>query len=209
MRVLVVGTMPGIIAETADALDAAGHAVVRCHDGADAFPCAALTPGRTCPIEDGPVDVVVAARDRAWPKPSPFEDGASCALRRHIPMVVTGPATMLHPYAPYGAREVPAGGDLVATCEEAVAAPLAGHGQVALECARTVLEVAGIETSDLRVTVHRRPADLRGGLVVDLHLPVALSDEAHGLRSNLVAKVVGALRAHDPHAPSIDVSTVA
>jgi len=208
MRVLVVGTMPGIIAETADTLGAAGHAVVRCHDGSNAFPCAALEPGHTCPIEDGPVDVVVAARDHAWPKPSPFEDGAVCALRRHVPMVVTGPTTVLHPYGPFGAREVPRGGDLVTTCEEVVAAPLAGHGQVALDCARTVLELAGVDTADLRVTVRHRLAEHGGGLVVELRLPEPLPATPRGLRSNLVAKVIGALRVYDPYAATIDASTV-
>lgn len=208
MRVLVVGTMPGVIAATADALDAAGQEVVQCHDGATAFPCAALAPGRTCPIEDGPVDVVVAARDHPWPKPSPFEDGAVCALRRHVPMVITGPATMLHPYAPYGAREVPEDGDLIATCEEAVAAPLAGHGQVALDCARTVLQLAGVDAVELGATVHHQLAAQGGGLVVELRLPRDLPEPPHGLRTNLVAKVVGALREYDPHATSIDASTV-
>ena len=133
MRVLVVGTMPRVVDETARTLGAAGHSVVRCHEGAHAFPCVGLEPGRACPIDEGPVDVVVAARDRAWPRPSPFEDGAVCALRRHVPMVVTGPTTDLHPYEPYGAREVPPDGDLVTTCEEAAAAPLEGHGRVACD----------------------------------------------------------------------------
>ena len=209
MRVLVVGTLPGVIAETADALNEAGHAVVRCHDGADAFPCAALEPGRTCPIEDGPIDVVVAARDRAWPRPSPFEDGAVCALRRHVPMVVTGPTTNLHPYGPYGAREAPRAGDVVTTCEEAVAAPLDGHGEVAFDSARRVLELAGVDVSDLHATVHHRLAEHGGGLVVELQLPELPPDLPSGLRANLVAKVVGALRAYDPHASTIDASIVA
>lgn len=208
MRVLVVGTMPGVIAETADALDAAGHAVVRCHDGANAFPCAALEPGRTCPIEDGPIDVVVAARDRAWPRPSPFEDGAVCALRRHVPMVVTGPNTNLHPYGPYGAREVPRDGDVIATCEEAAAAALEGHGEVAFDSARTVLELVGVDVSALRATVHHRLAEHGGGLVVEMELPELPLDLPSGLRANLVAKVVGALRAYDPHAATIDASIV-
>ncbi|HEU5302760.1 MAG TPA: hypothetical protein VFW06_11040 [Acidimicrobiia bacterium] len=208
MRVLVVGTMPGVMAETAEALGAAGHAVVRCHDGAHAFPCAGLESGGSCPIEDGPVDVVVAARDHPWPRPSPFEEGAVCALRRHIPMVVTGPTTALHPYGPFGAVEVPPDGDLVATCEEVVAAPLEEHSQIALDNARTALELAGVGTTDLRATVRHRLAEHGGGLVVELRLPAALPESPRGLRSNLVAKVVGALRLHDPYAATIDASIV-
>ena len=70
MRVLVVGTMPAAIGRAEDQLHAEGHDVVRCHEpGRPSFPCAGLIEGRVCPLEDDPVDVVVAARDRPWPRP--------------------------------------------------------------------------------------------------------------------------------------------
>ena len=86
-------------AERAIALLAgAGHEVVRCHEpGLPAFPCNALMPDGGCPIERGGVDVAVVVRSHPWPRPSTLEDGAVCAIRRGVPLVVAG-RTILDPY---------------------------------------------------------------------------------------------------------------
>jgi hypothetical protein len=197
MRVLVVGTMPNGIRQAEEVLHGAGHEVVRCHEPGDtSFPCAGLVEGRECPLEGGPVDVVVSARDRPWPRPSPFEDGAICALRRHVPLVVLG--TALHPFEQWVTRGVDDADELVTACSEAAAAPLAGHGDVASAAARVRLERAGVDPEATATTVRH----VRGRLAVEVTLPPG-TDE---LRGNIVASVITALRGFDRHAPGIDVS---
>jgi hypothetical protein len=197
MRVLVVGTLPGAIERAATRLRGAGHDVIRCHEhGAPAFPCAALVEGRVCPLEAGPVDVVVTARDRPWPRPSPFEAGATCALRRHVPLVVAG--AVLDPFERWAIREINGDDDLAQACEEAASAPLPRHGEVATASAREVLEQAGVNADGAAATVCHE----RGHLHVVLELP----ESARALDSNVAVRVLGSLRALDPHATGIDVS---
>jgi hypothetical protein len=197
MRVLVVGTLPGGIRRAEELLVEAGHEVVRCHEPGDmSFPCAGLIEERGCPLEQAPVDVVVTARDRSWPRPSPFEDGATCGLRRHAPLVVLG--TALHPFEQWATRGVDNDADLVEACEEAAAAPLPRHSEIATEAARGVLtRVAGEPTDSAAIVRHQR-----GRLIVELDL-AAHPEEVEG---NVVANVIAALRSFDPHAAGIDVS---
>lgn len=197
MRVLVVGTLPRGIRRAEDRLLEAGHDVVRCHEPGDtSFPCAGLVEGRACPLEEGPVDVVVDARDRPWPRPSPFEDGAICALRRHVPLVVLG--TALHPFEQWVTRGIDDIVDLAPACEEAAAAALPRHGEVATAAAREIVELAGIDPDGTAATVRHQ----RGALLVELVLP----PHAEGVQGNVVARLITALRGLDPHARGIDVS---
>ncbi len=123
MDVLVVESDPGAAAVAIAQLQAAGHRVERCHEpGARAFPCAALNPGR-CPLEDGEIDVVLTVRARSHPRPSQLEDGVTCALRQHVPVVVAG-RTNLNPYARYDVA-VAGVDDVVETCELAANGPQA------------------------------------------------------------------------------------
>jgi hypothetical protein len=197
MRVLVVGTLPEGMRRGEERLGEAGHEVVRCHEPGDpSFPCAGLVEGRVCPLESGPVDVVVTARDRPWPRPSPFEDGAICALRRHVPLVVLG--TAVHPFESWVTARVDDDRELVRACEDAAAASLTRHSTVAASAAQTVLERAGLDPEGAAASVRHE----RGRLRVELVLP----PHPDQLESNIVASVLSALRQFDPHAAGIEVS---
>jgi hypothetical protein len=197
MRVLVVGTVPSAIEAAVTQIVDAGHEVARCHEsGEGAFPCAALSEGRACPLEGTPVDVAVTVRDRAWPRPSPFEDGAICALRRRIPLVVAG-STALQPFERWSSRTLEDGSDLVAACEEAAAAPLPEHGEVARQAATQVITAPGLH-GDVEATVWRR----RGALQVEITVPAGGAD----LTTKVAARVTGALREFDGFATAINVT---
>lgn len=196
MRVLVVGTLPGSIERAANELSAAGHEVVRCHAEDDPpFPCFALQDGQRCPLEGDPVDVVLAARNRPWPRPTRLEDGALCAIRRHVPLVVTDP--VFNPFEKWTTR-VATPGAVPEACEQAADAPLDPHGEIAATAATAMLERAGADASRVSATVHRQ----RGRLRVQLELP----SEALEIGADVVPNVLAALRAYDRHATGIDIS---
>ncbi|SRR6266511_6411982 len=196
MRVLVVGTMPGAVERAAAELAGAGHDVLRCHEPGDPpFPCAALVEDRTCPLEAGPLDLVVTARDRPWPRPSLYEGGAVCALRQLVPLVAVD--ARINPFARWTVRDVGRDEDLAAACEEAATAPLPRHGEVATAAARGVLEDSGVDPSGAGAVVRR----VRGALEVAVSLP----DGATGFEGSVAARVITALRELDAHATGIDV----
>ncbi len=131
MRVMLVGTTPGAIDRTEEVLASGGHEVVHCRDEhAGTFPCTALTERGSCPFEVAPVDVVVTARDRAWPKPAPLEDGATCGIHRFVPLVVHG-TTALEPFDRWAVAETATDAELLDAVERAAGAPLPEHGAVA------------------------------------------------------------------------------
>jgi hypothetical protein len=197
MRMLVVGTLPSAIEPAVTQLVDAGHDVARCHDpGAGAFPCLALSEGRACPLEESPVDVALTVRDRAWPRPSTFEDGAICALRHRIPLVVAG-VTAAHPFASWSSRTLEDPSDLVVACEEAAVEPLPGHGDVTRQAARQVLAAARRD-ADVEATVRR----CEGALRVEITVPASCA----GLTSKVAARAIGALRQFDGLATAIDVA---
>jgi hypothetical protein len=196
MRMLVVGTLPSAIEPAVTRLEDASQTVARGHDsGARPFPCLALSEGRVRPLEEAPVDVAVTVRNRAWPRPSPFEDGAICALRRRIPLVVAG-ITALYPFDRWSARTLEDGSDLVAACEQAAAAPLPRHGEVTCQAARQVLAAAS-RAPDLAAGVWRR----QGGLQAEVTIPAGCAD----LTTKVAARITGALRQFDGFATAIDV----
>jgi len=118
--VLVVGTDDWAIEQSAEALQAAGHEPLRCHDdGASPFPCNALLPGRRCPLDVG-VDVVVTSRARPVTNPTLSEMGVTCALHAHVPLVVTGISDR-GPFNALAARIVSSQGHVAAAVEAVVA----------------------------------------------------------------------------------------
>lgn len=200
MRVLVVGTLPDGVQRAGRELRRAGHEVVGCHEGSEAaFPCAALVEGRACPLDGSPVDVAVTVRDQPWGHPSPYEEGAVCALRRHIPLVTVD--AVVDPFEPWTRRSVTGHEDLSAACEEAANAPLPAHSQVATAVTRDVIERATLDPSGASAVVHRR----RGVLKVTIDLP----DSAARLRGDIGSRVITALRELDPQSSGIDVGVSA
>ena len=196
MRILVVGTAPSAIEPAVAELTSAGHDVVRCHDsGAGPFPCLALSDDRACPLEAGPVDVTVTVRDRAWPRPSPYEEGALCALRRHVPLVVAGTA-VLQPFERWSSRTSENGKDLAAACEQAGAAPLPRHGEVSRDAARQFSPLPAVS-----LTRTQACGGAAAGSGADITVPAGCAD----LSPRVAARVTGALRQFDRFATAIDV----
>ncbi|MBM3674119.1 MAG: hypothetical protein FJW88_04045 [Actinobacteria bacterium] len=196
MEVLVLESDPGAASAAVAQLEAAGHRVLRCHDaGAAPFPCAGLTGG--CPLEDAPVDVALTVRAHPHSRPTPLEDGVTCALRHRIPVVVAG-RTMLDPFEQYGAESV--AGDVVEACEAAVASVRKEHSAIATRALRDTLGRASLP-GDAAVAEVRRSG---GRLTVELSVP---SETPQQVRDTAAVRITGALRAFDPTATGIDVGS--
>lgn len=116
MRVLVMGA-PGPVTEgTVARIEAAGHVVVRCTDPGEAcFPCKGLTG--ECPFDIGEtVDAALALRNHAWPRPTAFDRGVTCAVRLGIPVVLAG-VNVLNPYERWAAAVLERADDPVTALE--------------------------------------------------------------------------------------------
>lgn len=197
MRVLLVGTLPSAIDRTEAVLRSGGHEVVHCRDEhVGTFPCTALTERGSCPLEAAAVDVVVTARDRAWPRPSPLEDGAICGIHRFVPLVVHG-TTVLEPFEQWAVAETTTEDELLGAVEAAAGAPLPEHGAVAGETARDLLATQGLPGDGTTAEVRRSG----NRLVVTL----GLAPDAEPYAAGITVKILTALRSLDPYAAGIDV----
>jgi len=115
--VLVVGTDDWAIEQAVHTLEGAGHTALRCHDPSEpAFPCNALIPGRTCPLDAG-FDVAVTIRTRPGAAPMVSEFGAICALRTGHALVIAG-MSQPNPFQPWAAQIVGRSDDIAEACEE-------------------------------------------------------------------------------------------
>jgi hypothetical protein len=194
---MLVGTLPGAIDRTEEVLRSGGHEVVHCRDEhAGTFPCTALTDRGSCPLEAASVDVVVTARDRAWPRPSPLEDGAICGIHRFVPLVVHG-TTALDPFERWAVAETTTDEELLGAVERAADAPLPEHGATATTTMRDLLAGQGVVDDASAVEVRRA----RGRLVVTL----ALTPQAEPFAGAMTVKILTALRTLDPYCDGIDV----
>ena len=121
LNVLVVGTDDWAIDQAVAALTARGHTALTCHrSGEPAFPCNALLPGRTCPLDVG-FSVVVTVRARASHLPAAAEFGVTCGLHAGADLVVAGVSAQ-NPFGQWSTRTVEVGGDLATECERAARA---------------------------------------------------------------------------------------
>ena len=194
MDILVTESNGGTAAEAAAELEAAGHRVHRCHaPSAPAFPCAGLLSG--CPLKDGTIDLVVAARDHVRPTPTASEDGVTCGLRRGIPVAVLG-QSLMNPFEPFGAIAVT--GDLVSACERIARSRRGAYEEVAIATVRQALAYEGMPTDRAAVSVER----IDGRLRVQVFVPVEVPER---VRQHLAVRVVGRLREHDRHVAGIDI----
>lgn len=120
MRVLVMGAPGPALEEAVLKLERSGHEVVRCSDvGDSAFPCKGLTA--ECPLDEFEVHAALAIRTHAWPRPTVFDRGVTCAVREHVPVVLAG-TMVLNPYESWAAEVVDRGGDVVEALERAALA---------------------------------------------------------------------------------------
>ncbi|MCB1013673.1 MAG: hypothetical protein KDB10_00955 [Acidimicrobiales bacterium] len=195
MRILVTETHDDAAQPVTRQLLDAGHEVVRCREpDGPAFPCVGLEP-HGCPIEGG-VDVALTVRTGPPAEPTAREDGAVCALRRHVPLVVAG-ASGPNPFAGWATVTV-GDGDVVAACEAAAAADVARLSEVARAETRRFLEKRGHPVDGVEVRTRRSAHELK----VELDLPGGLT----GPEADAVAvSVADAVRAAEPTIPVIDV----
>jgi len=203
MRVLVLEGEAGASCGAALDLVEAGHTVTRCH-GADeaSFPCRGLT--EECPLDEGDVDAAVVVRGPA-PEVAPDvdagEDGARCALRRHIPLVIAGD-TGRSPLSAFATAVVGDGDDLVETVEGAAHAPMRRHEAAGRVAFATVLEAHGLDPRVADVVVTRNGGQLHVELTPTAPVPLAVQEIAS-------VRVAGAIRALDRNPRIIDVVTAA
>lgn len=187
MRVMVVEADRGDANRAVQKLEAARHEVLRCHEqGLGPFPCNGLMDPATCPLAVG-VDVALTVRRVPWRTPTPSEDGAICAVRAGVPLVVTG-TTQVNPFAPWAEAAVEEM-DVVAGCEQAATA---GYRR-AVAAVRSALRSLD---PDAGVSVIRADNGLRVGL--------DLASGVDGHRAALAA--VAAVRETLPNVVTIDVS---
>lgn len=198
MRVLVLEAEPGAADESIATLEAGGHEVVRCHEaGAAAFPCAGLHEAGSCPLDGGGVDVALTVRRHARSVPTPHEDGAACALRMRVPLVVAGEAG-LNPYADLGAIEAD-DRDLETVLVEAVRDARPDHSRVALDALRASLVANEQPIDGANARVWRARTGLHAVLEMAESVPTKVRDMA-------AVRVTSALRQYDRYAAQIDVS---
>lgn len=199
MRVLVVESDRHAADAAAVDLQAAGHHVLRCHeDDLPAFPCNALCDAGTCPIEDdASVDVVLDYRTRPYPRPTAFEDGVSCALRHHIPLVVAG-TSALNPFDKWTTAISASDDRIVETCERAAQQPIERLAAPARAEVRRRLVAQGVVADTADVVVRRSG----GQLDAIVHIP----QEAGEVDDALAVAVAGVLRALNRHASRVNVA---
>lgn len=202
MKVLVLETMAEAADGAVEALVAAGHEVVRCHEPGEhhAFPCVGLvgaTPA--CAVTEHAVDVALTVRSNPRSQPAPLEDGVSCALRHHIPLVVAG-RTALHPFEDF-ATVVVHDGNVVEGCERAATAPLRRHSEVARQAWDRTLSTRGIPTGASTVAVTRQ----QGGLLVSVESDTPVERSTVDMAS---ARMLAAVREIDTVSRAVDVRVV-
>jgi len=195
MEILVTESAAGAATSAAERLVAAGHRVHRCRvPGAAAFPCDGVTGA--CPFETAPIDAVLTVREHVRTTPTPTEDGVTCALRRHVPVAVTG-RSVLNPFEALGAMVID-DGDVVGGCERVAVARRVAHEAVAVEVVRAALAVAGCPTEPAAVAVRRAGGRLR----VQVRVPDGVPKR---VRDVVAVRVAGRLRAFDLDAAGIDI----
>jgi hypothetical protein len=183
--------------EVAAELGVEGHIVRTCSDSTDprATWCAALRNG-TCPLDAYPIDAAVNVG--AVLPDDGLANGGLCAVRRRIPLVlVDRPGDPLEPWA---MASVPHS-RVAATIAALDSAQLPAH---TAEAGHTLVEELAQQrrAGATDVVVRRR----NGGLVVELSPDSAMSRRD---TERLAVHVAQRLRAFDPWARTIDVSTQA
>jgi hypothetical protein len=197
LNVMLLESEPNGADEACGELIAAGHTVLKCHDaGQPAFPCRGVLDRDACPLSAQVVDVALAVRPRVRSLPAASEDGVRCALMANVPLVVAGPSA-LDPYDRFATRVLDRTYQVVDTCEAAAAAELPAHAHRAKNVLAASLGAGAASGAHISVTRHA------GGLRVVVS---GLDDVTRVQRNAAVVRIVGALRAFDRNARSIDVN---
>jgi hypothetical protein len=184
LEVLVIESHRGAAAAAVHDLEAAGHHVQRCHDeDGPGFPCRGVIEASECPLARH-TDVALLVRSRVAPRPTPLEQGATCAIRAGVPLVEAGPDA-LDPFEHWLAARVDH--DVVAACEAASGAALVELRREILRLVAPVLLAAGIAAD--RAMCRLEPEATR--LNVRFDLPVSVTPL---VRQALAVRVLDAVR---------------
>lgn len=195
MRVLVVESHLGASRSLKGQLERRGHDVLTCHaDDHERHGCRAVDPQQGCPLDRQKVDVAVDVRRSYHADTRPLEQGAICAVRARVPLVVAGTSTD-SPLEPWATSVVVGDVPAIVDAVEAVDGSLAPmHQRVVDEALDRLLPDEGA------TAIVRRGPDL---IHVDLSLPVHLTNAA----SEMVAvRVVDAVRRFDRTTATVDVA---
>ena len=187
VHVLFSETITTAAGMAASELSAAGHTVHRCHEQRDlGLACQALRGG-DCPLEREPIDAVVTVRTEEGVRARPGDDGIFCAIRRRVPVVVSG-AVRTHPFLRFP-HSRPVEGQSLEDAVAIAAHDLLRHSDIA------TAEAQRCAGPNATATVTRR----HGGLFVEIA-------NAGDHRERTAVRVAGAIRSFDPYVSSIDVS---
>lgn len=162
LEVLLVESNPGVGRDARIELEAAGHRVHTCFEGAESsFACVGLSGSDPCPL-DHRLDVALVVRHGVRRGPTPTEAGLRCAIRAGVPVVEQG-NDLLDPYAPWVKARV--GDDVVTACEAA-----ASDDELIAEIRSSMselLDAAELGIDDVGIVFERRPDLLQVHLIGD------------------------------------------
>jgi hypothetical protein len=192
MRVLLTESEPGAAEEPEKRLREAGFDISFCHPDhrADDDGCVVLRGIGHCPLRtDADIGLLIDARAADAPGlPTAREFGACCAVRNHVPLVVTGPAdTELFPWSQASAICSPE--ELVGICEHLAQPVDDAISRDAERVAKVALQANGCE-ADVDVTV----AHAAGSTAVFLHVRGPSDDFARAEAAGLVREAVSGRR---------------
>jgi hypothetical protein len=197
LDVLVMESQRGAADAAVDALVTAGHAVHRCHQADDrGFPCVGVIRPDDCPI-DRRVDVALLVRPHVEPRPSPLEDGVSCAIRAGVPLVENG-SDLLDPFDPWVAERVATELDVVAACTRAAERSLDPLRADVLDRLTVLLEGKGIRPDEITCRFVRDG----GSLTVELDVPAPVERR---LEQAMAVRVLDAVRSSKRTYGEVDV----
>lgn len=192
MKILLVEEKPAIDDETALEVVRAGHQVVRCHDENESPSTCRALRNEPCPLDGGDVEVAVIVQDES--NNGAADDGARCALRRHIPVVLAGHGRSAV------SEWVTARVDrqqLLETVEMVAHEPSVTHSAVAEGALLGVLENHHCNLEGAKAKVFRSANQLRA-TITSPHTSAEIMETA-------AVRVAGALRRFDPFPRTIDV----
>lgn len=198
VRVLLMSSDADTFDTTKELLESGGCEVVRCRENpTSTFVCSGFV-GR-CPIDEG-VAAAVVTGDGSHHEHA--EDGASCAVRRRVPLVVAGDLPG-HPYGQWAAAEVrDPRRHLLAALREVTAGASPEHSAVAQAAADALIRRWSSTDMTVRAVVHRSDD---GSLRAELHCE---GDVPEAIVHSLADSARGKLRVYDADAPSVDVSVI-
>lgn len=186
LDILIMESHRGAASLAEEALVAAGHSVHRCHAADDrGFPCVGLTRPDACPMDHG-IDVALLVRPHVQPRPTPLEDGVSCALRAGVPLVEDGP-DVLDPYDPWVAERIATELDIVAACNRAAERALDPLRAGILDRIGPLVRTTGAHVDQVECGIVPDGSGLR----VELRLPTRVSRH---LEQALAVRVLDAVR---------------